>query len=649
MPDGGAPGQVACLRPIASPAPGIIFLLMHFLRPVACVLGLLAAACSTDETGPEPRVPVGLTVQEGDGQTATSGRAVGDPVLVRVTGEDGAGVAGVSVTFQVTGGGGSVEFAQAATTPAGVASPGDWTLGDPGPQQLTASVEGLSAVSIAAVATGAPAAVVFVAGGEQTAEVGAAVATIPVARVTDAMDRPLAKIPVEFRAEGGGRVTGASQLTDAQGRAAPDGWTLGTVSGVQRLLAVVPDSEIENAPAVVEVRAVPGPAARLSAVAGDDQEAEAGSPASIAPQVKVADAYGNGVAGADVVFEVTAGGGEVTGGEAVSDSAGLAAPERWTMGPAVGSNALSATVRGGPLNGASVTFAANGTPPDFDIVVHHVAGSLVADAHIAAFQRAASIWTSVVGGDLPPAYMSQEELNQCGGRHFEIVADGDRVVDDVLIYANVYEIDGPGGILGLAGPCFIRAETGLPIVGIMGFDLADADALGEDGGFQGTVLHEMAHVLGFGTLWEYLELLEDSASTGNEDPHFLGAAALAAFDSVGGSSYDGGGKVPVENLGGEGTRNGHWRESVFRHELMTGWIDGPSDPLSIVTIGSLADMGYEDVDYDAADEFTLPEAAPTPRRLGRRIHVGNDILPIPVGLVDRDGRVVGYWVPRRRR
>ena len=614
---------------------------LRFLTGVAC---LLAAACSDDETGPAPRVPASLAVHGGDGQAGVAGRPVADPVLVRVTGADGEGVAGVSVTFQATRGGGSVEFPQAPTTPAGVASPGHWTMGPAGPQQLTATVEGLTPVTFAADATGKPAAVVFVSGEGQAAVVGTEVGTVPTALVTDHTDRPVANVRVEFRAEDGGRVADPSQVTNAQGRAAPGGWTLGTVAGVNRLLVVVPDSEIEDAPAQIEAHAEPGPAERLDVAEGDAQETEAGNPAPVAPQVRVADSYGNGVAGVGVVFEATAGEGEVEGGETVSDSVGLAAPELWTMGPEPGSNALSATVVDGPLVGASATFTAIAGPADFDIVVHHVDGSLVAEAHEAAFRRAASLWASSIGGDLPPAVLSQEELDMCGGEYFDVRAKGTQVVDDLLIYANIYEIDGRGGILGLAGPCYIREETGLPIAGIMGFDAADADALGEEGTFQGTVLHEMAHVLGFGTLWEYLGLLAEPALTGDEDTHFLGEEARAAFDEVGGASYEGGGKVPVENLGDDGTRNGHWRESVFHNELMTGWVNGPGDPLSVVTIASLTDLGYEDVSRHAADDFTLPMSAAA-RRAGQRIHLGNDIARVPVGVVDRNGRVVGYWMP----
>jgi hypothetical protein len=62
--------------------------------------------------------------------------------------------------------------------------------------------------------------------------------------------------------------------------------------------------------------------------------------------------------------------------------------------------------------------------------------------------------------------------------------------------------------------------------------------------------------------------------------------------------------VPVENTGGPGTRGSHWRESVFGNELMTGFIDAGSNPLSAVTAASLRDEGYL-VDDAQSDPFSF--------------------------------------------
>src|SRR5262245_64879246 len=100
----------------------------------------------------------------------------------------------------------------------------------------------------------------------------------------------------------------------------------------------------------------------------------------------------------------------------------------------------------------------------------------------------------------------------------------------------------------------------------------------------------MGYVLGFGLFWSDMGLLADASRppVNGTDPHFTGNAALEAFDAVGGVAYRGA-KVPVENMGGPGTADVHWRESVLGDELMTGFIDPGSNPLSVVSAAPYTD------------------------------------------------------------
>ena len=50
--------------------------------------------------------------------------------------------------------------------------------------------------------------------------------------------------------------------------------------------------------------------------------------------------------------------------------------------------------------------------------------------------------------------------------------------------------------------------------------------------------------------------------------------------------------VPLETTGGAGTAGGHWLETVFGNELMTGFIDPGVNPISRITVGAFQDMGY---------------------------------------------------------
>ena len=188
----------------------------------------------------------------------------------------------------------------------------------------------------------------------------------------------------------------------------------------------------------------------------------------------------------------------------------------------------------------------------------------------------------------------------------------DNVSNTVLtINATAATIDGVGGVLGSAGP-----STGKALVsgrylyaqsGAMQFDSADISAMETSGSLSAVILHEMAHVIGLGTLWSssavnfagYQELY--NAGSGQ----YTGAAALAAWKSEFGqtsATY-----VPVELGGGAGTANSHWNEvdggsgntgivsnitgRDFKYELMTGWLNTPSF-ISTVTLGSFQDLGY---------------------------------------------------------
>jgi Leishmanolysin len=205
----------------------------------------------------------------------------------------------------------------------------------------------------------------------------------------------------------------------------------------------------------------------------------------------------------------------------------------------------------------------------------------------AAFTAAADRWTRIIVGDLP-----------------SVLVDGE-VIDDVLILAQGTAIDGRGGILGQAGPTHLRpasagAAAFLTAKGIMSFDTADLAQMNAAGTLNDVITHEMGHVLGIGTLWEQKGLLKQG---GTSNPTFSGPGAMEEYRALRGGGQRR--RVPVENTGGPGTRDGHWRESVFRNELMSGFISQPGNPLSRVTAASLGDLGYE-VDLDAAEPYELP-------------------------------------------
>jgi hypothetical protein len=238
-----------------------------------------------------------------------------------------------------------------------------------------------------------------------------------------------------------------------------------------------------------------------------------------------------------------------------------------------------------------------------------------------------------------------------------------RTINNLLIFAKFDSIDGPNKILGQSGPCLIRNANGLTAVGVMEFDSSDVDTLLVHGLLDLVMLHEMGHVIGFGTLWGppqpqfgvFNDCVQSLTTVGSpQDTYFSCPKARAAFDSIGGTSYTGAGqtvggnKVPVENCGntpyvpptcGAGAVDGHWRETVFGNELMTGFLGNGANPLSVLSVAAQEDLGYT-VNYAGADPYTHTFAAPVvgggpPRALG------DDIRHGPIYVIDASGRAVG--------
>jgi len=168
-------------------------------------------------------------------------------------------------------------------------------------------------------------------------------------------------------------------------------------------------------------------------------------------------------------------------------------------------------------------------------------------------------------------------------------------VENLQLSATVTSIDGTGGILGSSSPTMLsNTSAHTPTAGLMKFDSADMANMAKNGTLSGVILHEMAHALGFGTLWS----MDGFSSTFGQ---YTGSNALTVYKQMSGNSsatY-----VPLETTGGTGTANAHWSESVFKSELMTGYANG-SLALSKLTVAAMQDLGYT-VNYNAADSYTL--------------------------------------------
>ena len=592
-------------------------------RALSCtVLALLLWGCSDSPS--EPKVATTVVVTPG----SVTFDAVGATKVVHASVKDqkGGSMSGVALSWSssspaatvVGAGGDSAVVTAAANGTASISA-------------STGTVAGAAAVQVAQVAT----VIEKASGDQQTGTVGAALPVQVRVRILDRLGSPVAGQSVTFAVtQGGGTLSPTTAVTGADGGAATT-WTLGTGMGTPQAVSATLQGAALGA-VTFSATAVAGPAATVAPNGGSGQGGMAGTALPTSPSVVVRDAGGLPLAGRTVTFAVTGGGGSVTGATATTNASGVATVGSWVLGPQAGLNQLTATVSGTGVADNPVIFGAvgcqGGGGAGYAITLCYT--TPMTPAQRGVFENAAARWGGLITGDVLDVAAAIP-----GGSCGEGSPSLDLNFDDLVIFAGVEDIDGPGSILGQAGWCFRRTGS-LPILGLMRFDAADVAALEADGRLGDVILHEMGHVLGIGSMWSTLGLLQNPSTASSVlDTHFSGTNGIAGFDAIGGTTYTGGLKVPVENTGGSGTFNAHWRESVLANELMTGWLDtGTAHPLSLLTVRSLADLGYT-VNTAAADGFflTLSVRAPggtTPRGL----RLENDEWKGPRYTIDRQGR-----------
>ncbi len=436
---------------------------------------------------------------------------------------------------------------------------------------------------------------------------------------------------------GGGRIDAGSVVTGADGVARADRWILGITAGLNTVSAVAQGA----APVTFTATGVAGTATALIALSATTESGFFGNYLSGTPAVRATDAAGNPVAGQAVTFAITQGGGELTGGTTTSDFDGRASARSWRLGNGA-TNTVLATV--GALPPVSFNATASAPPAGtFKIEVRYHSGTPTT-AQKAAFDAAVARWTQLILAGAPP-YLVFEDAGTCAP---SIVGE---TVDGLVIFADLVLLDGPGGVLGRSGSCIVRDDPGyLPAEGNMEFDTADLATLEAAGQLNAVILHEMGHVLGFGTIWNFNPFPGVKPANaflsgfGGSLPFFNGPLAQAAFAgaAAGGAEFSCC-AVPVEAGGGEGTAYSHWRESVLGSELMTGFLNAGTNPLSAITVDQFRDLGYV-VNDALADAYSFQAAIlsafQTPLQLveGR---MSGDII-----VINRQGHAVAR-IPRR--
>ena len=292
--------------------------------------------------------PTTLSIVLGDNQTGLTSEALVNPFVIEVRDQYDAPLAGVTVTFAVSEGGGSLSSGMVMTDANGRAE-STLTLGsEPGTNTVEVSVEGISRTEVfsaeASLPPPAPTTLSIVSGDNQEAVIGEVLANPFVIEVRDQYDAPMAGVTVTFALlTGGGSLSATTGMTDANGRAEST-QTLGSDPGTNSVkvsVAGISRTEVFSA----EASLPPPVATSLSIVLGDNQNGLTGEVLAFPFVVEVRDQYDNPLAGVTVAFAVSEGGGSLSATTATTGVHGRA-ESILTLGSNFGAHTVEVSVEG---------------------------------------------------------------------------------------------------------------------------------------------------------------------------------------------------------------------------------------------------------------------------------------------------------------
>ena len=249
-----------------------------------------------------------LSSVSGNGQTGTANTPLAAPFVVLVTDDFGNPVSGVTVTWVVAVGGGSMSAPTSVTDASGRAS-STFTLptGSGGLSTVEASVAGLSGSPVIFTANTEPGPAAIMEFGDQPALSVAAGASLGTVLITtrDALTNLAPYVgDITLTLTGGdpaAALSGTTQMTVVNSTVTFTDLSVDSVGTGYQLVATAPG--LANAfSATFDV--VGGAPATLGLVSGDAQTAPAGAPLAAPIVVRVADSQDNALAGVPVIWTV---------------------------------------------------------------------------------------------------------------------------------------------------------------------------------------------------------------------------------------------------------------------------------------------------------------------------------------------------------
>jgi Bacterial Ig-like domain (group 1) len=237
------------------------------VNTVVAASGTLAGSPITFNATAVAPTPASLVMGSGNNQTGTVGQALPSPFTVVVNDSKGNPVSGVTVTFTVTAGGGTLSANSVATNSTGVAST-TLTLGStPGVNTVVAASGTLAGSPITFTATGAiaaptPTTLVMGGGNNQTGSTGQALASPFTVIVNDSKGNPVSGVTVTFTVTaGGGTLSAGSVVTNNSGVASTT-LTLGSAAGANTVAAA--SGTLAGSPMTFTATGIVGPPAAVT-------------------------------------------------------------------------------------------------------------------------------------------------------------------------------------------------------------------------------------------------------------------------------------------------------------------------------------------------------------------------------------------------
>ena len=311
--------------------------------------GLALSACGGGGNGGTGPTPNTIAVSAGNNQVAPAGSALPESLAVIVRDQAGAPLAGVTVTFAVTAGGGSVSPASRQTDASGIAKTRRTLGSNAGTQTASATAGSLAPVQFSAVSQiNGAVNIANVPAGPLTDTVGAIKAESLTVLVTNQTATPVQGVTVTWGATGG-TVSPTSVPTTAAGLSKVR-FTYGTGAGNQTATATV--TGLVGSPVTITLNATAGNAVTIAKTAGDNGTATPSSNVNYTVQSR--DSHGNAKGGVVIDWAVATGGGSIAPVQNTTQANGNATAVR-TLGAGTGAQTATATATG-LATSPSVTF-----------------------------------------------------------------------------------------------------------------------------------------------------------------------------------------------------------------------------------------------------------------------------------------------------